>query len=157
MEQEKTIQEKRKDYNPFKKAICDYLRNRAEKEPDFKAKLKNPEKNIDECLNYIIGEVQKTGRNGFADEEIYSLAVHYYDEPNDKLKKYGKNNCKVIVNQKIELSEEEKEKAKKEAYERYVTDQKRELEEKERKEKERQKEAAKKKAEQSAAGMQSLF
>ncbi|MBP9481471.1 MAG: hypothetical protein KBF15_08460, partial [Parabacteroides sp.] len=37
-----------------------------------------PEKNIDDCVTYILNEVKKSGCNGFADDEIYSMAVHYY-------------------------------------------------------------------------------
>lgn len=103
-----TMEEKRKTYDPFKQAICDYLRKRAQQEPEFKEKLKNPKKDIEKCLNYIIGSVKETGRRGFADEEIYSMAVHYYDEPDESLKKYGKTKCQVVINKEVELTEEEK-------------------------------------------------
>ncbi|MDA6859547.1 Cas9 inhibitor AcrIIA9 family protein, partial [Escherichia coli] len=41
---------------------------------------RNPAKNIDDCVTYILNYVQKSGCNGFSDGEIYGQAVHYYDE-----------------------------------------------------------------------------
>lgn len=66
----------------FKRTIQAYLEKRAKTDVLFAPRFNNPEKNIDECINYIFSEVQKSGCNGFADEEIYSMAVHYYDEEN---------------------------------------------------------------------------
>ena len=76
-----------KAYSPFKTAICNYLREVCKREPSFVEKVKNPNKDIDKCLDYIIGEVKESGRQGFADDEIYSLALHYYDESDE-------NTCK---------------------------------------------------------------
>ncbi|WP_333615780.1 PcfK-like family protein, partial [Bacteroides pyogenes] len=54
---------------------------------------------------------------GLSDEEVYSLAVHYYDEDNLKV---GKPiNCKVVVNHTIELTEEEKVEARQNAIKQY--------------------------------------
>ena len=62
-------------------------------------------KNIDECCNFIMQQVQKSGCNGFADEEIYGMAVHYYDE--DDIKDIEPVRCTVVVNHTVELTEEE--------------------------------------------------
>jgi hypothetical protein len=60
--------------------------------------------------------VQKSGCNGFTDDEVFSMAVHYYDEDNIEV---GKTiNCHVVVNHTVELTEEEKQQARKEAIER---------------------------------------
>lgn len=64
----------------FKKAINDHLQSRADNDPLFAETFKKPAKNIDDCITYILNEVKKTGQNAFADEEIYGMAVHYYDE-----------------------------------------------------------------------------
>ena len=57
------------------------------------------------------------GCAGLSDEEVYSLAVHYYDEDNIEV---GKSiNCQVVVNHTIELTEEEKAEARKKVIERY--------------------------------------
>ena len=46
----------------------------------FAAKYDNPDKNIDDCVTYILNWVQKSGCNGFCDDEIYGQAIHYYEE-----------------------------------------------------------------------------
>ncbi len=64
----------------FIRTIAEYPNGRAMTDPLFAPNLQKPHKNIEECILYILSEVQKSGCNGFADEEIYSMAVHYYDE-----------------------------------------------------------------------------
>lgn len=64
----------------FKKVILAYLQKRAAEDPLFAVTFAKPDKNIDDCINHIINTVQKSGCNGFEDQEIYSMAVHYYDE-----------------------------------------------------------------------------
>ncbi len=64
--------------NHFKNTIKTYLDQRAETDVLFSFQYSKPEKNIDDCVTYILNEVKKSGCNGFADDEIYSMAVHYY-------------------------------------------------------------------------------
>ncbi len=64
----------------FIRTIAEDPNGRAMTDPLFAPNLQKPHKNIEECILYILSEVQKSGCNGFADEEIYSMAVHYYDE-----------------------------------------------------------------------------
>lgn len=71
----------------FKKAIQNYLNGLAEKDELFAETLKKPKKNIDDCLTYILNQVKASGCNGFADEEIFGMAVHYYDEDDIKVGK----------------------------------------------------------------------
>jgi hypothetical protein len=60
--------------------------------------------------------VQKSGCNGFEDDEIFGMAVHYWEENEIEV---GKPiNCKVVVNRAVELTEEEKEKARQDAMNR---------------------------------------
>ena len=66
----------------FKNTIKAYLDQRAESDLLFSFKYSAPKKNIDDCINYILNQVQKSGCNGFADDEIFGMAVHYYDEDN---------------------------------------------------------------------------
>lgn len=121
--------EEKQMYSPFKKAICDYLRSIAKKDVIFKEKLMNPEKDIDKCLDYIIGEVKESGRKGFADDEIFSLAMHYYDEPNEVLKKHPHiDKVKIVVNREMPFTEEEKNEARKRAFEELVAAEKKKLE-----------------------------
>ena len=102
--------------NHFKNTIKAYLDQRAETDVLFSFQYSKPEKNIDECITYILNQVQKSGCNGFADDEIYSMAVHYYDEDNIEI---GKSiNANVVVNHVVELTSEEREEARREAIQR---------------------------------------
>ncbi len=100
----------------FKQTIQTYLEYRAATDELFAARYADPKKNIDDCTTYILNEVRASGCNGFADEEIYSMALHYYDEPDIEV---GKSvNCRVVVNHTIELTEEEKAQAHRDAMKR---------------------------------------
>lgn len=102
-----------KSTETFKKTIQEYLENRAASDALFSEKFKNEEKNIDDCITYILNEVKNSGCNGFADDEIFSMAVHYYDEENIESGEDVK--CNVVVNHVVEITEEDKENAKKAA------------------------------------------
>ncbi len=78
---------------------------------------KHPEKTLDGCTDYIFTTVQKSGCNGFTDDEIFNMAVHYFDEPNEVLGDIKHLTPNVVVNHHVELTEEEKEQARKEAFE----------------------------------------
>ena len=39
---------------------------------------------IKQVIQQYLGTVQKSGCNGFADDEIFGMAVHYYDEDSVK-------------------------------------------------------------------------
>ena len=100
----------------FKQIIQTYLEQRAESDTLFAPRYHNPRKSIDDCITYILNEVRRSGCNGFADDEIYSMALHYYDEEDIDV---GKPiNCKVVVNHTIELTEEEKQQAHEQALRR---------------------------------------
>ena len=60
--------------------------------------------------------MQKSGCNGFADDEIFGMAIHYYEENEIEV---GKPiNCQMVVNHMVELTEEEKKQARQDAIER---------------------------------------
>lgn len=100
----------------FQTEIQSYLEQRAEYDDLFARSYRNPLKNIEDCITYILNEVQKSGCNGFADDEIFGMAVHYYDEAGIEI---GKPiDCKVVVNHAVELTEEEKVEARREAIKR---------------------------------------
>ncbi|WP_044244333.1 PcfK-like family protein [Porphyromonas asaccharolytica] len=101
----------------FTRTIAEYLNGRAMTDPLFAPNLQKPHKNIEECILYILSEVQRSGCNGFADEEIYSMAVHYYDENDIEVDKVS--GCNVVVNHVVELSEEEKKQARQEGIKQY--------------------------------------
>ena len=64
----------------FREIIWNYLLERAESDEQIAQNLYKENKSIDECIQYIFQEVKKSGYNGFSDMEIYSMAIHYYDE-----------------------------------------------------------------------------
>ena len=90
----------------FKRTIQMYLEQRAEEDALFAKNYRDPAKNIDDCVTYILNYVQKSGCNGFTDGEIFGQAVHYYDENEIEVGK--PMNCQVAVNHVVELTEEEK-------------------------------------------------
>jgi hypothetical protein len=97
----------------FKNVIKAYLDKRAMEDELFAVSYAKTEKNIDDCITYILNTVKQSGCNGFADDEIYSMAVHFYDEDTVEI---GKSmDCRVVVNHVVELTEEEKEQARKDA------------------------------------------
>lgn len=102
-----------KGTNHFKNTIKAYLDQRAETDVLFSFQYSKPDKNIDDCVTYILNSVQKSGCNGFADDEIYNMAVHYYDEDNIEVGK--QMNAHVVVNHVVQLTEEEKAEARQEA------------------------------------------
>ena len=96
----------------FKNTIKAYLDQRAATDVLFSFQYSKPEKNIDDCITYILNTVKKSGCCGFADDEIYSMAVHYYDEDVE----IGKQiNANIVVNHVVELTAEEKEQARQDA------------------------------------------
>ena len=110
----------------FTRTIAEYLNQRAMTDPLFAPNLLKPNKNIEECITYILNEVQKSGCNGFDDddellrallEKIFSMAVHYYDE--DDIEVGKAISCQVAVNHIVELTEEEKAEARQEAIKQY--------------------------------------
>lgn len=111
----------------FKKTIKAYLEDRAKTDALFAVTYAKPNKNIDDCITFILNQVKSSGCNGFADDEIYSLAVHYYDE--DKINVGKPMNCHVVVNHQVVLTEEEKAEAKQQAITRYQEDEIRKMRE----------------------------
>ena len=104
--------------NHFKNTIQNYLEQRSQTDALFEWTYTTKEnKNIDDCCIYILNEVQKSGCNGFADDEIFGMAVHYYDEDTIDIGK-PMNNANIVVNHIVELTEEEKQQARKDAIEK---------------------------------------
>ena len=109
----------------FKEIIKCYLDKRAKEDELFRAKYETTERTIDDVVTYILNEVKQSGCCGFADEEIYSMAVHVIDEPALEI---GKPiNCDVVVNRHIDLAEEEKAEQKALALKRYQEEELRKL------------------------------
>lgn len=100
----------------FIRAIKNYLENRAANDAAFAEKFKNEKKTVDGCAAFIIDQVQKSKRCAYADEEIFGLAVHYYDE--EDIKECSMPNGVKIVGP-YDLTDEEKQEAKAQAMAEY--------------------------------------
>lgn len=104
------------ELNPFEATIQEHLNLIASQDTLFAASLKKANKSIKECVNYIYETVRKSGRIGFNDDEIFNMAIHYYDE--DHIKDIKPTKCKVVVNhvdfEGKKVASPQKEKPKKE-------------------------------------------
>ena len=78
-----------KENQSAKQVIQSYLEERTKNDPLFATSYAKPNKNIDECYDYIIGEAKKRGGSVvcMSDDEVFGLAVHYYDEDDIKVSK----------------------------------------------------------------------
>lgn len=69
-----------------KTKIKNYLDERAKNDELFAKAYTKSNKSIDECYKYVLGEARKKGTAvGMTAEEVFGLAVHYYDEDNIKI------------------------------------------------------------------------
>lgn len=109
----------------FKKTIFEHLDSVADKDDLFLVNFKNPKKNIDDCITYILNEVQKSGVNGFTDEEIFGMAIHYYDE--DQIEIGKPISGRVVVNHIVEITPEEIAEQKQKALDKIFEEEKRRM------------------------------
>ena len=88
------IQDERKNVEDWLKVIADYLLTR----DDIKNSLEKENKSLEECGQYILQEAQKKGsRVAMTDEEVFGLAIHYYDEDDISVKCTSKADVKVAA------------------------------------------------------------
>ena len=66
----------------FKETIKKYLDGRAQADELFAVSYAKENKNLDDCITFILNQVKASGCCGMTDDEVWSLAVHYYDEDN---------------------------------------------------------------------------
>lgn len=102
-----------KSTKSFRKTIQDHLNHLAITDNQLSDALKNPKKSIEDCSTYILNQVKNSGNNGFADVEIFGMAIHYYTEKD--VKTGDKIECQVVINRKVELTDKEKSEARQEA------------------------------------------
>ena len=94
----------------FKNQIKNYLDQRAVEDKLFSETYKKENKDLEECCNYIMKCAKDGGCAGYADEDVFGWAVHYYDE--DDIKDVKAVHGKVVINRALELTDEEKQEAK---------------------------------------------
>ncbi|WP_280123195.1 PcfK-like family protein [Duncaniella muricolitica] len=110
----------------FIEAIRHYLDSRAESDNLFAIRYADPSKSVEECCQYILNEVKRQGVSVMTNDEVYSLATHYFDGDVSE-KEIGKPiNCKVVIS-KDQLTEEDKAELKQQAMEQYKQEQLREI------------------------------
>ena len=107
----KKSNQKEKPLDSFELCIKEYLDHFAEQDSCFREKYDSSK--IRDCVQYIYSEVKKSGRCGFCDDEIFQMARHYFLEEKGLIKCTAPS--KVVVNHTVELSEEDKNKAKENA------------------------------------------
>ena len=99
---------------PFVEAIKSYLDRRAEEDKMFAESYANPKKNIIECCDFIVSRVKRQNRTAMTDDEVYGLAVHYYDEADP-----GRIDKGIASRAAIVIPGEDKERLRAEAIEEY--------------------------------------
>nr|DAO52996.1 MAG TPA: PcfK-like protein [Crassvirales sp.] len=109
----------------FRQTIKAYLDERAQNDELFAVSYAKENKNMDDCVTFILNQVKRSKCMGLTDEEVYSLAVHFFDE--DDIEIGNSIACNVIVNHTVELTEEEKAKARQEALKEYQAEQLRKM------------------------------
>lgn len=109
----------------FRQTIKAYLDERAKNDELFAVSYAKENKNMDDCVTFILNQVKRSKCMGLTDEEVYSLAVHFFDE--DDIEIGNPIACNVIVNHTVELTEEEKAQARQEAFKEYQAEQLRKM------------------------------
>ena len=105
----------------FQLVIKAYLDELSKIDEQFAAKYRSEEKSIEKCCAYIISEMKKLAQNGGMGatvDEVYDVAVRYYLEDVKVDTKIG-DHVRIVCNQIIELTEEEKEEARQKAIRQY--------------------------------------
>lgn len=97
----------------FKQAIKAYLDERAGSDALFAASYAKEDKNLEDCITYIINQVKASGCCGWERNEIFGLAVDYYDE--DNIEVGERIDCTIVVPNHIELTEAQKKEARQNA------------------------------------------
>ena len=101
--------------NP-KDRIKEYLDKKAEIDELFAVTYAKENKSLDECYDFILSEARKQGNTVcMDDEEVFGLAVHYYDEDDIKVRPTTTSVKVATSAEKIELTEEDKAIAKERA------------------------------------------
>ena len=114
----------------FTRTIAEYLNQRAMTDPLFAPNLMKPNKNIEECITYILSEVQKKRL-----QRIWgwwnlfnggTLLWWRWLEVGDAIR------CNVVVNHTIVLTDEEKAEARQQALAQYQAEELRKLQDRKR-------------------------
>ena len=90
---------------------------------ELKKKIESSEKDIKDCVSWIAESVRERAVNGcaaVADDEVYGLAIHYFEEDDIKKLEERQDYPKTVYEKKVEKAvKEEKKKAQKEKNSQY--------------------------------------
>lgn len=110
----------------FENTIKAYLDERSKTDELFAKSYAKSNKNLKECCNFILGEAKKRGNAvAISDNEVFGMAVHYYDEDDIKVNKLPAN-VKSSVSKSstsMALTKEDEEKARQAALKRLEEEQ----------------------------------
>ena len=109
----------------FKDVIKNHLDGRARTDELFAKSYAKENKNLNECCSYIMGEARKRGSAvAMTDEEVFGMAIHYYDEDDIKVSKTpAGTRASISTFQPVELTEGEKKAARATAIKRLTEEQ----------------------------------
>ena len=105
-------------------AMQQMLQERCIAEPTFAIKMANPSKSMEGAVNYLCGQIQKSGMCCVDEATVMNILVHYFDQP--EIEEGGMVNCNIVVS-KPELSDEDKVALKEQAMEQFKQEQLQEL------------------------------
>lgn len=101
-------------------AAISYLGQLLQTRDDIKEQLAKPNKDLGECMNYLMSCARKQRKGQYAvmsDDEALSLAIHYYDEDDIEVEKISGSVSAVPV-----MNNNEHEKANSEDVEKMVSE-----------------------------------
>ncbi len=113
----------------FKKEIAEFIENKSKSDELLAKTFSKPNKNIDDCVIYILNYVKNNIAKDMAavctKKDIFSLVIHYYDEDNIDIGKPV--HCNVISSTQYDLTEDDKKIAKQIAMRELIEKDKKEL------------------------------
>lgn len=110
----------------FKQVIEQKLSEMGQQDELFARSLMKAGKNIDDCITYILRQVQQSGVCGFTDDEVFGMAAYYYCDEDD-IEVGSAVQCNIVMNHTVQLTSEEKRDAKKQALEHEISEQRAKL------------------------------
>ena len=108
----------------FKRTIKEYLDGKARTDELFAVSYAKENKNLDDCITFILNQVKASGCCGMTDERCGRSPFITMMRQHRRGQTYQ---CGVVVNHKVELTEEEKAQARKDALKAYQEEEMRKI------------------------------
>lgn len=97
----------------FRQTAKEYLDGKARTNKLSAASYARESKNLNDYIAFILNQAEASGCRGMTGDEVWLLVIHYYDEDNVSVR--DPVSCDVVVNHRVELTEEEKIQARRDA------------------------------------------